>query len=72
MSYERLAYDDADTALQMHDDAAACGTHLTFPRQRIEEIVPELRPELNRDTKPQIEVSEAAAYLASRLHLHLD
>ena len=25
-----------------------------------------------RPRKPQIEVSEAAAYLASRLHLHLD
>ena len=72
MSYERLAYDDADTAVQMHDDCAACGSHLTLPRQRMDEIAPELRPELHRDSKPQVEVSEAAAYLASRLHLHLD
>ena len=68
MSYERLAYDDADTAGQMHDDCTACGTRITLPTQRVDEILPELR----KDTKPQIEVSEAAAYLASRLHLHLD
>ena len=34
MSYERLAYDDADTAGQMHDDCAACGTRIALPRQR--------------------------------------
>ena len=68
MSYERLVYADADTAGQMHDDCTACGESLALPRQRTEGILPELR----KDTKPQIEVSEAAAYLASRLHLHLD
>jgi hypothetical protein len=79
MSYERLAYDDADTAVQMHDDAAACGTHLTLPRQRVDEVaLAEGAPSLAYDDfphqveKPQIEVSEAAAHLASRLHLHLD
>ena len=79
MSYERLAYDDADTAVQMHDDAAACGTHLTLPRQRIDEAaIAERAPSLAYEEfpsdveKPQIEVSEAAAHLASRLHLHLD
>ena len=67
MSYERLAYDDADTAGQMHHDCDACGTQIALPSQRTVEL-----PELRKDTKPQIEVSEAAAYLASRLHLHLD
>ena len=46
MSYERLAYDDADTAGQMHDDCAACGTHMTLPRQRIDDdrLTSRLRP----------------------------
>ena len=72
MSYERLAYDDADTAGQMHDDCHECGAHIALPRQRIDEILPETIAGLREDAKPQIEVSEAAAYLASRLHLHLD
>jgi hypothetical protein len=79
MSYERLAYDDADTAGKMHDDAAACETHIALPRQRIDDsVVTTPAPSLDYDEytpevgKPQIEVSEAAAHLASRLHLHLD
>jgi hypothetical protein len=75
MSYQRLAYDDADTAGQMHDDCTAIGDSLALPRQRTPENAVEILPvvlEVSRDTKPQIEVSEAAAYLASRLHLHLD
>jgi hypothetical protein len=79
MSYERLAYDDADTAGQMHDDCTACGTRITLPRQRIDEqavTMPAPSLEVGDHTydagKPSIEVSEAAAYLASRLHLHLD
>jgi hypothetical protein len=65
MSYERLAYDDVDTAAKMHEDCAACGESLTLPRQRTVRVFPDLR----KDTKPPIEVSDAAAYLASRLHL---
>ena len=79
MSYERLAYDDADTADQMHDDCTACGTHIALPRQRIDDAaLTEPAPSFEYDQyprevgKPQIEVSEAAAHLASRLHLHLD
>jgi len=81
MSYQRLAYDDADTAGQMHDDCTACGTRISLPQQRHEDIdaealtmpAPSLHVEDYREVvKPQIEVSEAAAYLASRLHLHLD
>ena len=86
MSYERLAYDDADTAGQMHDDCAECGTRISLPRQRLDDTFDEQAvtmpmgpaPSLRADDhaldarKTQIEVSEAAAYLASRLHLHLD
>jgi hypothetical protein len=83
MSYERLAYDDADTAGQMHHDAAACETHIALPRQRITDAIDERAismpvPPIAYDdyprdiAKPRIEVSEAAAHLASRLHLHLD
>jgi hypothetical protein len=83
MSYQRLAYDDADTAGQMHDDAAACETHIALPRQRItgtidEETISMPVPSIayadypREIAKPRIEVSEAAAHLASRLHLHLD
>ena len=79
MSYERLAYDDADTAGQMHEDCAACGTRLALPRQRIDDAMVTMpAPSLEYDQyprevdKPQIEVSDAAAHLASRLHLHLD
>ena len=79
MSYERLAYDDADTAGQMHHDCAACGDQIVLPRQRIDDAALTMpAPSLHYDeyqhevAKPQIEVSEAAAHLASRLHLHLD
>jgi hypothetical protein len=78
MSYERLAYDDQDSAHEMHDNCAACGSRISLPRQTVDnsavtmpapslayESFPEVR-------KPEIEVSEAAAHLASRLHLHLD
>ena len=79
MSYERLAYDDQDSTDQMHDDCTACGSRITLPRQRIDNAsVTMPAPSLEYDTfprqvrKPEIEVSEAAAHLASRLHLHLD
>ena len=79
MSYERLAYEDQDTADQMHDDCTACGSRIDLPRQRIDNSsVTMPAPSLAYDTfpeqtrKPDIEVSAAAAHLASRLHLHLD
>ena len=79
MSYERLAYDDQDSAVQMHDDCHACGHAIDLPRQRIDNSAVTMpAPSLEFDkfphqvTKPEIEVSEAAAHLASRLHLHLD
>ncbi len=79
MSYERLAYDDQDTADQMHDDCTACGSRISLPRQRIDNTsITMPAPSLEFDhfprqaAKPEIEVSEAAAHLASRMHLHLD
>jgi hypothetical protein len=79
MSYERLAYDDQDSAHQMHDDCTACGSRIALPRQRIDNSsVTMPAPSLEFDQyprearKPEIEVSAAAAHLAARLHLHLD
>ena len=78
MAYQRLAYDDQDSTGQMHLDCAACAAQMGFS-------VPVITPELVEDApalefdqlpretrKPEITVSEAAAHLASRLHLHLD
>ena len=79
MSYQRLAYDDQDPAAQMHDDCTACGSQISLPRQRIDNAAVTMpAPSLEFEDFPRevrktdIEVSEAAAHLASRLHLHLD
>jgi hypothetical protein len=79
MSYERLAYDDQDTADQMHDDCTACGSRIDLATRSIDSrAVTMPAPSLQFDhyprevRKPEIEVSDAAAHLASRLHLHLD
>jgi hypothetical protein len=79
MSYQRLAYDDQDSAERMHDDCAACGDEITLPSRRIDAAAvtmpaPSLEFEtyVRADHKPEIAVSDAAAHLAARLHLHLD
>jgi hypothetical protein len=77
MSYERLAYDDQDTTVQMHLDCAACATQMRLPEQISPELLEAVPPieydALPRETrKPEITVSEATAHLAARLHLHLD
>ena len=79
MSYERLAYDDQDSAHQMHDDCTACGSSPALSRQRIDNTAvtmpaPSLEfHEYPREVrKREIEVSEAAAHLGARLPLHLD
>ena len=79
MSYERLAYDDQDTADQMRDDCTACGSRINLPHEHIDNSAVTMpAPSLEFDQyprearKPEIEVSDAAAHLASRLHLHLD
>lgn len=77
MTYERRPYDEADTAGQMTLDCAACAHHVVLPRQRALLDVAARPPRLGFDadgvakTKTEITVSDAAAHLASRLHLHL-
>jgi hypothetical protein len=78
MTYERLAYDDQDTTLKMHIDCTACASQMGLPEQRIPADLLEQLPPLEYDDfpretfKPEITVSDAAAHLAARLHLHLD
>jgi hypothetical protein len=77
MTYERLAYDDQDTALKMHLDCTACATQMGLPASITTDLMEQVPPlefeALPREVrKPEITVSEAAAHLASRLHLHLD
>jgi hypothetical protein len=78
MTYERLAYDDQDTTVKMHLDCAACATEMGLPATRLSPDLLEQVPPISYDEfpreirKPEITVSEAAAHLASRLHLHLD
>jgi hypothetical protein len=67
MTYLRLAYDDQDTTGQMHDDCTACVTQMRLPELG---SGPDLFAEQKRGG--EIEVSDAAVYLADRLHLHLD
>ena len=82
MSYQRRAYDDQDTATQMRQDCAACAASIDLPARRAGRIDPSTvsapAPSLRyaalpvESHKPVIAVSDAAAHLASRLHLHLD
>jgi hypothetical protein len=78
MTYERLAYDDQDTTLQMHTDCTACAAQMGLPERRISPELLQQPPSIEyadfprEIRKPEITVSDAAAHLASRLHLHLD
>jgi hypothetical protein len=81
MGYQRLAYDDADhaTAMRLDCDQVVAKLGLSRPSRRsIAERavapVPSIRFEDNdvEVAKRDIRVSEAAARLASALHLHLD
>ena len=81
MAYQRLAYDDHDPAHEMRVDCTACASRIELPQRRRGEIseaatmpAPSLEyAEFPREVaKRSIEVSDAAAHLASRLHLHLD
>jgi len=78
MTYERLAYDDQDTTVQMHLDCTACASQMSLPGPKISTDLLEQVPSIAYDDqpreilKPDITVSEAAAHLAARLHLHLD
>jgi hypothetical protein len=78
MTYERLAYDDPDTAVKMHLDCTACASEMSLPQQLISPEALDSAPSIEYDDfpreikKPEITVSEATAHLAARLHLHLD
>ena len=78
MTYERLAYDDQDTTGKMHLDCAACASEMGLGAPALSPELVEQVPALTYDEfpreirKPEITVTEAAAHLASRLHLHLD
>lgn len=76
MSYQRLAYDDLDTTGAMHTDCTACASQMGIPQQRIDVLgaAPSIEfADFPREIrKPEITVSDAAAHLASRIHLHLD
>ncbi|QNN53190.1 hypothetical protein [Nocardioides mesophilus] len=66
MTYQRLAYDDAATPEQMHADCRVVTALLRpAPSIRFEDYPREV-------VKPTLEISEAAARLATALHLHLD
>jgi hypothetical protein len=76
MSYQRLAYDDQDTTVKMTTDCHACASEMGIPDQKVtlESIgsAPSIEYTAQETRKPEITVSEAAAHLAARLHLHLD
>jgi hypothetical protein len=78
MSYQRLAYDDHDSTVTMHTDCTACVSSLGIPQQKISPEALGRVPSIEFEDfpreirKPEITVSEAAAHLASRIHLHLD
>lgn len=83
MTYERLPYDDADTATEMTSDCRAAGAELRLPERRTPaerarraavRPAPSIRFEdyPREVAKPTIEVSEAAARLAAAIHPYLD
>lgn len=83
MGYQPLAYDDADRAAVMRLDCAEIVARMSSSRVRsLRESIaeravapaPSIRFEDNDHEVPKrdITISEAAARLASALHLHLD
>ncbi len=83
MTYQRLAYDDASTTAQMAADCRAAEVALHLPtrptaaeraaRAAVKPAPSILFEDYPREVKkPNIEVSEAAARLASAMHLHFD
>lgn len=72
MVYEQRAYDDLDSTGQMVLDCTACGERVDLRQRRRE-----LRLDFDAlagvppwgKTKREIELAEAAAHLAARLHL---
>lgn len=83
MTYQRLAYDDASSSSRMAADCRAVEAALHLPErrtaaQRASRAAVRPAPSLLFEDYPHevpkrsLEVSEAAARLASALHLHID
>jgi len=78
MTYQRLAYDDQDSTVKMHQDCAVCATQMGLPDRSITldrlEHAPSIEfADFPREIrKPEITVDDATALLAAQLHLHLD
>ena len=83
MSYQPLPYSDADTTATMAADCTACAHEMQIPQasplgRQVDLELMGQAPSIGYDDFPreirktEINVSEAAARLASKLHLHLD
>lgn len=79
MSYQPLPYADADSTAAMSLDCTACAHQMQLPQRRnLTDRVLGEAPSIDyadfprEIRKSEIHVSEAAARLANKLHLHLD
>lgn len=83
MTYQRLAYDDASTVIEMSSDCRAVESALHLPERRVpaqRAVRAAVRPapgihseDCPREVaKPSIEVSEATSRLAAAIHPYLD
>ncbi len=84
MSYQPTPYFDADSTATMSADCTACAHEMQIPRTRrpgpalISSKLMGQAPSISYDDFPreirktEINISEAAARLANKLHLHLD
>jgi hypothetical protein len=77
MSYERLAYDDHDSTVKMAIDCTACASQMGLPERpdsvELFATAPSIEYQdfVEQARKPEITVTDATAYLASQMHLHL-
>jgi hypothetical protein len=71
---QRLAYDDAATPAEMRADCRAAGANLERAARAAVRPAPSIHFEdyPREVSKPEIEISEAAARLAGALHLQVD
>ena len=78
MTFQPLPYADADTTTDMHSDCSACAREMRLPQvpdvsAKVLGQAPSIEyADFPREIrKTEINISEAAARLANRLHLHL-
>lgn len=79
MTYQPLPYADADSPATMSSDCSACAHQMHLPQvpdvsAKVLGHAPSIAyDDFPRDiTKTQITISDAAARLANKIHLHLD